>query len=258
MNIAVRNRTDESVPNRWVWIRLRGWFATEFLNILLLIWMFLACCFPLFDTDLFWHLKTGEWILQNGMIPGYDLYTFTDFDKRWIDLHCGYQVAVAILYRIGGANLLILAKASLLTLALGVGCYSGGVKLCQWHRLLCWVLPAITISGRGSGAAAAPYFCIARGMDLRRPRAVLRCAAPTSCGCWRNSRAIPWCGSRHERRSAFTLAPRTSILLREHLYCQIRRVGIAEQSRLSLLLGFNGGHCQHDAAYRSIGRVRAR
>lgn len=111
--------------------------------------MFLACCFPLFDTDLFWHLKTGEWILQNFSIPGYDLYTFTDFDKRWIDLHWGFEVGAAILYRVGGANLLILSKAAILMLALGIGCYAGGPKLRGCQRVLCWILPAITISGRG-------------------------------------------------------------------------------------------------------------
>ncbi|MBS0206691.1 MAG: hypothetical protein JSS49_27760 [Planctomycetes bacterium] len=128
------------------WHRLSG---CDWSVPLLLLWMFLACCFPLFDTDLFWHLKTGEWILQNGSIPGYDLYTFTDYDKRWIDLHWGFQVMAAILYRIGGANLLILAKCTILALAIGVGCYAGGAELRGWQRALCWLLPAITISGRG-------------------------------------------------------------------------------------------------------------
>lgn len=124
-------------------------FRIDWLPVLLLLWMFLACCFPLYDTDLFWHLKTGEWILENVSIPGFDLYTFTDFDKRWIDLHWGFQVGAAILYRIGGADLLILTKAAILMLALGIGCYAGGASLRGWQRVLCWILPAITISGRG-------------------------------------------------------------------------------------------------------------
>jgi hypothetical protein len=114
-----------------------------------LLWMFLACCFPLQDSDLFWHLKTGEWILEHRAIPGYDLYTYTDFDKRWIDLHWGFQVVAASLYRLGGADLLVLAKATILTVALGIACYAGGPKLSPGLRVLCWILPAITISGRG-------------------------------------------------------------------------------------------------------------
>lgn len=126
-----------------------NWATRDWTVPLLLLWMFLACCFPLFDTDLFWHLKTGEWILQNGTVPGYDLYTFTDYDKRWIDLHWGFQVIAATLYRIGGANLLILAKCTALALAIGVGCSAGGAGLPGWQRAWCWLLPAITISGRG-------------------------------------------------------------------------------------------------------------
>lgn len=133
------------IPARAQW----EWIGRDRLVWGLLLWMFLACCFPLFDTDLFWHLKTGEWILENLTIPGYDLYTFTDFDKRWIDLHWGFQVGAALLYRLGGANLLILAKASILVLALGIACYAGGASLRSWQRVLCWLLPAITISGRG-------------------------------------------------------------------------------------------------------------
>lgn len=115
----------------------------------LFVWMFLACCFPLYDTDLFWHLAAGEYILQTGTIPGYDLYTYTDYGKRWIDLHWGFQIGAALVYRLGGADLLILVKAGILTLALGIAFHAGGTSLPPWARVGCWVLPAIAISGRG-------------------------------------------------------------------------------------------------------------
>lgn len=120
----------------------------DWLGAGLLLWMFLACCFPLYDTDLFWHLKTGELILQNWSIPGYDSYTYTDFGNRWIDLHWGFQVFMAVLYRLGGADLLILVKAGIITAALGIAYAAGGRGLSPWQRVLCWILPAIAISGR--------------------------------------------------------------------------------------------------------------
>ncbi len=149
MNTRTGTRTSKSRPEIEPPANPGKRHAREMLVPLLLLWMFLACCFPLFDTDLFWHLKTGEWILQNGTVPGYDLYTFVDFNNRWIDLHWGFQVTAAILYRIGGANLLILSKSAILTLALGIGCYGTGRGLTGWQRAACWILPAITISGRG-------------------------------------------------------------------------------------------------------------
>ena len=32
---------------------------------------------PLYDTDFFWHLKTGEWIWQHRMLPDHDPFNFT-------------------------------------------------------------------------------------------------------------------------------------------------------------------------------------
>lgn len=138
----------------------------DWLICLLLVWMFLACCFPLFDADLFWHLKTGEWIIQNGTVPGFDLYTFTDLDKRWVDLHWGFQVVSAMIYRIGGANLLVLSKAATLTLALCIGCLGSGSSLAGWKRVLCWLLPAIAISARGYRPEIASLVCLAIWMAI--------------------------------------------------------------------------------------------
>jgi hypothetical protein len=111
--------------------------------------MFLACCFPLADTDLWWHLKTGEIILDTGQIPYIDLYTFTDADKPWIDLHWGFQVLMAAAHRIGGAPLLVVLKATVLTAAFVIGWLACGRELPAWLRALPWLLALVTISGRG-------------------------------------------------------------------------------------------------------------
>ncbi len=115
----------------------------------LLLWTFLSLCFPLYDTDFWWHLKTGEWILQEGTVPMVDLYTFTEVGTPWIDLHWGFQVLVALLYRIGGANLIILTKASVITAAVAVAWSAGGRALPFWSKAAVWILPVFCISGRG-------------------------------------------------------------------------------------------------------------
>ena len=86
--------------------------------------MFLACCFPLMDTDFWWHLRTGELIFQRGF-PDLDWYTFTDFDKPWIDLHWGFQVLMTGIYHVGGASAVVLFKAGILALALAVAMSAG-------------------------------------------------------------------------------------------------------------------------------------
>src|SRR5260221_13398422 len=86
----------------------------------LLLWTFLSLCFPVYDTDFWWHQKTGEWILEHHTVPQVDLYTFTEIGTTWIDLHWGFQLLITMLYHAGGFNLVILVKAAIITAAVAV------------------------------------------------------------------------------------------------------------------------------------------
>jgi hypothetical protein len=114
-----------------------------------LLWTFVSLVFPLIDTDFWWHLKTGELMLQGNAPPQVDLYTFTDADKPWIDLHWGFQVLIALLHRVGGVNLVILTKAAVITAAVAIAWRGSGRALPGWLKALLWTLPVIAISGRG-------------------------------------------------------------------------------------------------------------
>ncbi|MFN5532164.1 MAG: hypothetical protein ACK5F7_16440, partial [Planctomycetaceae bacterium] len=59
--------------------------APRALAALLLAWAFVSLIFPLYDTDFWWHLRTGQWIWSEGRIPQVDLYTFTNSENPWID-----------------------------------------------------------------------------------------------------------------------------------------------------------------------------
>ncbi|WP_397569110.1 hypothetical protein [Schlesneria sp. T3-172] len=126
----------------------RKWETILFSTVL--IWTFLGLCFPMYDTDFWWHLKTGQSILAGNGIPGLDLYTFTDADKPWIDLHWGFQVLVAILYAIGGVPLVTLVKAGVVTAAVAIGWRACGNELPAWKKSLLWIFPIICIAGRGN------------------------------------------------------------------------------------------------------------
>jgi hypothetical protein len=114
-----RPRAESLTP---VWARApSGW--------LLLLWTYLLCVYPVRDTDLWWHLKTGEQILARGAVPQVDWYTYTDFDKPWIDLHWGFQLVAYGVVSLGGLNLLILLKAAIYTTAVAVARRAGEVAL---------------------------------------------------------------------------------------------------------------------------------
>ncbi|HUO58624.1 MAG TPA: tetratricopeptide repeat protein [bacterium] len=66
------------------------------------------------DSDLGYHLKGGEWILQNHSFPSKDTYTFTVSDHDYVDLHWLYQVVLYFLYKVAGYPALTLGNIPLI------------------------------------------------------------------------------------------------------------------------------------------------
>jgi hypothetical protein len=99
--------------------------------------------------DIWWHLKTGQLILEQHTLPFVDWYTYSDSEAAWVDLHWGFQVLAAIAYGIGGVTLLILAKAALITTAVAIGTFSTRANLDGCIRVGVWSLVAVVLTGRG-------------------------------------------------------------------------------------------------------------
>lgn len=66
--------------------------------------------------DVWWHLKTGEWIFKHHRVPFTDLYSYTAAAHPWIDLSWGFQLLIYIFYRLLGINGIILFKVFIVTL----------------------------------------------------------------------------------------------------------------------------------------------
>jgi hypothetical protein len=119
------------------------------LPLLLGVVTFLGLIFPLYDTDFWWHLRTGEWILEQGWVPQLDLYTFADADRPWIDLHWGFQVLITLLHRVGGVSLVIVVKGLVIAAAVLVAFRATGEGWPLARRVACWLPAVICIWGRG-------------------------------------------------------------------------------------------------------------
>ena len=65
------------------------------------------------DTDIFWHLKTGEIIWNSHQVPQKDIYSFTVAGKEWIDAQWLFQLIIYSLYRFSGYTGMILFGAML-------------------------------------------------------------------------------------------------------------------------------------------------
>lgn len=70
------------------------------------------------DPDLWWHLRTGQLILQTGHVPRTDPYSFTRAGQRWVDHEWLSQVLIYSLYRAGGWIALIAAFGAVVAAAL--------------------------------------------------------------------------------------------------------------------------------------------
>jgi tetratricopeptide (TPR) repeat protein len=108
------DRDDTPIKPTW-----RARLADACLITLLLTLTFLLGVFPLKDADIYWHLKTGDWIRQMGQVPRFDLFTWERGPTvPWIDLHWLFQIAVSWVYQQGGVVGLNLAKCAVTCVAM--------------------------------------------------------------------------------------------------------------------------------------------
>ncbi|MGA2605504.1 MAG: tetratricopeptide repeat protein [Verrucomicrobiia bacterium] len=79
--------------------------------VLALAFPFLLGLEKISESDTFWHLKTGEWILSHMAIPRIDPFSATVNGKPWLDWEWLFQVGIYIVYAWGGFNALVVGKA---------------------------------------------------------------------------------------------------------------------------------------------------
>ena len=94
-------------------------FTSSFLERLTVFLFFIAVAVSvthaLWANDVWWHLKTGEWILRHRTVPRIDLYSYTVSNHPWLDLSWGFQLLLYIFYNVFGVNGIIFFKVSIVT-----------------------------------------------------------------------------------------------------------------------------------------------
>ena len=89
---------------------------TTYRRLLLLIALFTlaatAAMHPIVDPDIWWHLRTGAWIVEHGNVPTTDLYSRYGMGKPWVAYSWLFEVLVYGLYRAFGPVGLVLYTTS--------------------------------------------------------------------------------------------------------------------------------------------------
>lgn len=111
----------------------------------LLLLVFLAGCTCLRNTDLWWHLRTGQLILERGALPQTDWFTYTEPQASWIDLNWLWQLLCVGAWNAGGLPALIVLTSLIGTATFGLlvlGTARAGPV--SWAAML-WLLPAVML-----------------------------------------------------------------------------------------------------------------
>ena len=54
--------------------------------------------FSVLDLDIWWHLKTGDWIVHHLAVPHYGLFSWTAANRPWVAYSWGYEVLISRAY----------------------------------------------------------------------------------------------------------------------------------------------------------------
>ena len=94
-----------------IWTRL-GWLNTDRLLVLILFIGLFAMAVRLpADTDTWWHLRSGQYIVETGQIPFQDPFSHTVTGKAWIDCYWLAQLLLWGIYHVFGLGGLALGLA---------------------------------------------------------------------------------------------------------------------------------------------------
>jgi len=67
------------------------------------------------DPDLWWHLRTGQWIVETGHIPRSDPFSFTRFGQPWVSHEWLSEVVFYETWKLAGASGLMVVSAIVTT-----------------------------------------------------------------------------------------------------------------------------------------------
>jgi len=83
--------------------------------IILFIVLFLMTLRPVADPDFWWHLRTGQLMVETHTIPHADPFSFTNAGKPWIAHEWLSEIFMWGLYRLGSYSLLIFVFSTIIT-----------------------------------------------------------------------------------------------------------------------------------------------
>ena len=86
-------------------------------TIVLFLGIFLLTFRPVTDPDFWWHLRTGQWIVESRQIPFTDPFSYTRYGSPWITHEWLSEILIFLAYKAGGFTFLMLLFSLIITAA---------------------------------------------------------------------------------------------------------------------------------------------
>src|SRR5216684_8934900 len=123
--------------------------------ILVLFWCTTGVGWLLTDSDTGWHIRAGEWILQNRRVPATDLFSFTKAGLPWFAWEWLSDVLMAVIHRHFGLAGIVLV--SLLGLGSTSVCVYRSTREESGHRAIAIVLTGLAMAASTIHWLARPH-----------------------------------------------------------------------------------------------------
>ena len=106
-SLARPRRVALSLPQLWAFVCLAGIFVMLGLTLV-------------HPNDFWWHVRAGEWIVENGRVPNTDLFSFTRAGQPYAYQAWLMELVFYVLLRAGGLPFVIFFHALVITAAYGL------------------------------------------------------------------------------------------------------------------------------------------
>ncbi len=87
---------------------------------------FLLALHPIWDVDVFWHIRAGQWMVENLSLPSTDIFSAVDPERTWVPFQWLYEVLCFAADEAGGLFLVrlmhaVVAAAGVIAAGLSLG-----------------------------------------------------------------------------------------------------------------------------------------
>ncbi|HUY87830.1 MAG TPA: hypothetical protein VMV10_03755 [Pirellulales bacterium] len=124
----------------------RANLADYLLVALLGVVAFALACYEITDQDVWWQIRSGQWIVDHQRVPALDPFSYGSADREWIDLHWLFQIVLAGAYGLAGLSGVVLLAGACAAASVLIAFAATAPNRPWLVCAACW-LPALALMG---------------------------------------------------------------------------------------------------------------